>query len=399
MGHVDKNMYAISSMAKNTNLRIVALGTYDKGKPRTRIILRGLRENGAEVFECHKDIWGAIEDKSQVRDFYEIFFIIWHFIIAYPVLIWRYLQLPKHDIVLIGYLGLFDVLILWPFVRIRRTMLVWDVFLSLYNTVVEDREMIGKYNPASIVLWCLEWLALRLVDMALIDTQAHANYLIETYNLSTDKVKGLFVGVEPEMFHLAGNESGINIPDNSKKKVLFYGQFIPLHGIETVVRAAKLTEGQDVQWLIIGRGQEAPKIRSLVDELQPKNLEWIEWVNYGDLKKYLAQCHLALGIFGITEKAQRVIPNKVFQILMAGRPLITADTPAIRELLEESNCVKLIPAGSPEALANSVVEYTLEYSNTSGCMFDKIRSLIKPSTIGEELVTMLKTILINKQKI
>lgn len=49
-------------------MRVVYWGTYDIGKPRNRIMLRGLKENGIQVLECHADIWGGIEDKSQVSD-------------------------------------------------------------------------------------------------------------------------------------------------------------------------------------------------------------------------------------------------------------------------------------------------------------------------------------------
>jgi len=47
-------------------MRVVYWGTYDTGKPRNRIMISGLRENGVEVIECHAEVWMGIEDKSQV---------------------------------------------------------------------------------------------------------------------------------------------------------------------------------------------------------------------------------------------------------------------------------------------------------------------------------------------
>ena len=38
-------------------MRDVSCGTYDLGKPRTRILLRGIRENGVEVTECQVEGW------------------------------------------------------------------------------------------------------------------------------------------------------------------------------------------------------------------------------------------------------------------------------------------------------------------------------------------------------
>jgi glycosyltransferase involved in cell wall biosynthesis len=49
-----------------------------------------------------------------------------------------------------------------------------------------------------------------------------------------------------------------------------------------------------------------------------------------------------------------VIPNKAFQALACGVPLVTADTPAARELLRHDESALLVPPGDPEALAAAV---------------------------------------------
>ena len=49
-----------------------------------------------------------------------------------------------------------------------------------------------------------------------------------------------------------------------------------------------------------------------------------------------------------------MIPNKAFQALACGTPLVTADTPAAAELLVDGRSALLVPAGDPEALAAAV---------------------------------------------
>ena len=49
-----------------------------------------------------------------------------------------------------------------------------------------------------------------------------------------------------------------------------------------------------------------------------------------------------------------MVPNKVWQAMAAGRPVVTADTPAVREVLEDGRTALLVPAGDPDALAEAL---------------------------------------------
>ena len=49
-----------------------------------------------------------------------------------------------------------------------------------------------------------------------------------------------------------------------------------------------------------------------------------------------------------------MVPNKVWQAMAVGRPVVTADTPAVREVLEDGRTAVLVPAGDPDALAEAL---------------------------------------------
>lgn len=373
-------------------MRVVYWGTYDQGKPRNRIMIRGLRENGVEVVECHCHLWQGVEDKSQVAGWWRMVKILYRWLTSYPRLLARYLALPDHDAVVVGYLGQFDLLLLWPFATLRRKPLIWDAFLSLYDTMVYDRKLFSTRHPAAWLLYGVEWLACRAADSIVLDTLAHGQYFVELFNVPAAKVKNVLVGAEIELF----TPTAVPEPEDDGKPgkgkpftVLFYGQYIPLHGLATVVRAAKLTEGMGTRWVLIGRGQEAGAVRALARELQSNNIEWIEWVPYAQLADWLRRADVGLGIFGKTGKAQRVIPNKVFQILAAGCRLITGDTPAIRELLAPSTMITLVPVDNPEALAQAVATMASTGGPRPRGHDPRILAQISPRAVGQAMRRIL----------
>jgi len=366
-------------------MRVVLWGTYDTGKPRIRILLRGLKENGVEVIECHKEVWGGVDDKSQVRGAFNKVRLLVRWILAYPLLVFRYLRLPRHDVVLIGYMGQLDVLVLWPFAKLRGTPMVWDAFLSLYNTVVEDRRMVSATNPLAKILWAWEWVACRAADRVLLDTRTHADYFVDTFHVPKERSVSVFVGAEPEAFP---EKSARQTVTEAVPIVLFYGQFIPLHGIETIVCAARAARDEPLDWVIIGSGQEAERVRALIDADPIPRLKWIPWVNYAELSDWISRANVCLGIFGDTDKAARVIPNKVFQILMSGKPLVTRDSPAMRELAEPGQPgIWLVPPADADALLRAVRDAVNETAPVG--LHAGLRERISPLAIGQRLLGYL----------
>jgi glycosyltransferase involved in cell wall biosynthesis len=365
-------------------MRVVFWGTYDLGKPRTRILLSGLRETDVEVVECHADVWAGIEDKSGVSRWTDRLRIWVRWLSSYPGLLFRYLRLPRHDIVFIGFPGYLDVVVLWPFAKLRRVPIVWDAFMSLYDTLVGDRKMLGPRHPVALFLFGLDWLACRMADRVVLDTRAHANYFEKTFRIPSARTAVVFVGAEPDAFPPRPVGAPPK-PADAPVTVLFFGQFIPLHGIETVVRAAQRANAEPIEWVLIGRGQEEAKIRHMLEKGRVKRLELNEWIHRADV---------CLGIFGGSGKAARVIPNKVFQALSAGAPVITRDSPAIRELLSDRMAgVFLVPPEDPDALACAVRLFAEGRDALAGkTLHEEVRARIGPkavaATLGEIMASL-----------
>lgn len=331
-------------------MRVVLWGTYDLGKPRTRILRSGLREIGVELIEIHSDVWSGIEDKSQISQ-QGSFGIVWRVVCSYPSLIWRYLRAPAHDVVLVPYLGQVDILVLWIFAKIRGKPVVLDLFLSLYDTVVNDRKMARPTAPKARILKTLEWLACRAANLVLLDTPSHARHVERLFSLPPGRTGSVPVGVEPGAFPRLDPRPA----PGGRIRILFYGQLIPLHGIQTILDAALSAEGQAFDWHLIGTGQELATVENALSGPGAAHIRWDRWVDYDALIEAISQADICLGIFGTSQKAASVVPNKVFQTLAAGRPVITRESAAMRDFFPDPPAgLTLIPPSDPAALTAAI---------------------------------------------
>ncbi len=354
-------MTFLSHISEKAGPRIHFWGTYDLGKPRTRILLEGLGQIGLPVSQDHVDIWEGIEDKTRIWGTIAVLRRLLRAILGYPRLIFRLLRGERASLLLVPYPGVLDVLILKPFAWLRRQPVVLDAFTPLYETVVDDRGLLGPGNPLAAVIWLLEWCASHVADAVLMDTEAHADAYAQRFHLARHCVCVVKVGVEPSAFPRRCGDARRVEAAGSQLRVLFYGQFVPLHGVDVIVRAAQLCRDRSIRWTIIGTGQVAGQVRKLLRRDPVEQLEWIPWVEYEELHRRIMEAELCLGIFGGTAKAARVIPNKVFQVIHMGKPIITRDSPAIRELLHgEMLGVYLVPPEDPQAILAAVEIYKHE---------------------------------------
>jgi glycosyltransferase involved in cell wall biosynthesis len=144
--------------------------------------------------------------------------------------------------------------------------------------------------------------------------------------------------------------------DGERFTVLHYSKFAPLHGIDTILEAARRLRGErDIRFVLVGGGQLEESVRQRIAELELDQVELHPWMEPAQLREVIAGAGACLGVFGASEKAARVIPNKIYQYMAVGAPIITRDGAGPRELLRDGEHVLLCPPADAEALARAIV--------------------------------------------
>jgi glycosyltransferase involved in cell wall biosynthesis len=312
-------------------MRVLYFGTYERDYPRNAQVISALRKAGVEVDEHHVAVWESSADNWRAGPAKAARLVLAEL---------RLLRRPggDFDAVLVGYPGHLDLPAACRAARGRPV--VFNPLVSLADTFVADRRRFPPGSPAARLLTAIDKRALRAADLVVADTRAHADFLAGLAELPGYRLAVCFVGAEERLFR-----AGWDPADDFT--ALFVGKLIPLHGLETVLAAARLTP--EIPFKVVGSGQ----LEELLHD-RPLNVEAIPWIAYERLPDELHRAGCALGIFGTSAKAGRVIPNKVFQALACGTPVVTADTAAARELLEDDVSALLVPPGDPAALAAAV---------------------------------------------
>lgn len=308
-------------------VRVCYFGTWEGGYPRNDQVIAALESVGVEVDLVHQEMWTGTHKFGLTPA-------------VLPRLAHAELRLARADIaddvqaVIVGYPGHFD---LWSAKRHGKPVL-FNAMVSLFDTFVEDRERFREDSVAARALRRIDRVAFRAADLLVADTRANADFMCPLAGI--DEAAVCYLGAEERLFRHAWRRG-------EDFHVLFVGKPAPLHGLELILDAARRLP--DVAFRIVGTGQVAHLL-----DARPPNVEHVQWVEYEDVPALYAGAGCALGIFGSSGKAKRVIPHKTFQALAVGAPLITADTPAARELLVDGRDSLLVER-SGEALAQAIV--------------------------------------------
>jgi glycosyltransferase involved in cell wall biosynthesis len=325
-------------------MRVTVFGTYDaKTHPRVGIIADGLRAHGHDVQECNAPL--GLDTAARVA----ILAQPWRV----PSLLWtlarRWLRLtrtarrqPRPDVVVVGYLGHFDVRLARRLYR--RVPIVLDHLVGADDTARDRRLSGGGVRQA--LLRMIDAGALRSADVVAVDTEEHLAALPPQH-----RERGVVVpvGAPRPWFDAASARAAESRP--SALRVLFFGLYTPLQGAPVIGQALARLAGSPIEATMVGDGQDGPETRRAA---APNTaVRWLDWVAPQELPALAAEHDVCLGIFGTGPKALRVVPNKVFQGAAAGCAIVTSDTAPQRRALGDA--AVFVPPGDPQALASALL--------------------------------------------
>lgn len=312
-------------------MKVCYFGIYDKEYSRNRVLISGLEKNGYDVIECRAD-----PEVGSIRKF-------WCLYQEY-----KKVRHNDFDYVIVGFPG---HTVVWLARLLFGRDIIFDAFLSLHDSNVYDRAQYGKMSLRAFKDRLLDWYSCAIAKTVLVDTDAHRQLFIKEYNIRPEKILAIPISANENIF------SQINKPieEGGGFIVHFHGSFIPLQGVAHIVRAFQYLP-PDIMLQLVGSGQTFNTVKKIAQKKEVgDHISFVGRVPLLEVPGYIAKADICLGIFGITRKAYNVIPNKVYECIAMRKPVVTGDTPAIREIFTDRKDILLADMGDSRDIAEKIL--------------------------------------------
>jgi len=314
---------------------ILLFGYLPRDIARNWILDHGLMEHGFRVLECRtlkKGFMGKYVDL--VRQFWGM--------------------RKECDVILVTFMGFYFVPLAWVLAKLTGKMLVFDALVSLYESEVEDRRRISRFDPRAFALFLLEWLCYTLPDLVLLESPVYAGFLHHRFHVSEKKFLALPVGCRSDLFHPAEKKV-----KHEKFRVLYQGRFIPVHGVETIIEAAAIIQEKgirDIEFHFVGKGQTEYAMREKVNTMRLTNVIFRGFLpTLEDVAAETRHADIGLGMFQKSSKCDLCMPHKVYEVIASKVPLITAKTASSHAIFGNAELALFVPPENPHALAEAII--------------------------------------------
>jgi glycosyltransferase involved in cell wall biosynthesis len=139
--------------------------------------------------------------------------------------------------------------------------------------------------------------------------------------------------------------------------VLYAGAHGMSNDLDVVLNAAQhLQDDPSIRIILLGSGKEKARLRDEADQRGLDNLIFLPPVTKLEMPAVLAAADACLAILKPIEMFKTTYPNKVFDYMAAGRPVILAIDGVIRKVVEDARAGLFVPPGDPNALAAAIRE-------------------------------------------
>ncbi len=203
---------------------------------------------------------------------------------------------------------------------------------------------------------------------------------------------------DPAMFDPANDGATFR-----KANGLLHAEYVALyagaHGmsndLDVVLDAAGLLTGHSIRVVLLGDGKEKPALQQRAADLGLSNVLFVPSVPKSGMPEALAAADACIAILKPLEEYKTTYPNKVFDYMAAGRPVVLAIDGVIREVVEAASCGIFAEPGNARAMADAICSLAKDpqHSREMGLRGRRyLEDHFSREKVGEQLIKVLEAL-------
>jgi glycosyltransferase involved in cell wall biosynthesis len=226
--------------------------------------------------------------------------------------------------------------------------------------IYDSHELWPDRNLRPEARWWLvlcEWLFVRVADRVVMSSPAHAEVVARRYRVPEPVV----VRNIPAQASAPPEDAPLNRGERERADgavAVYVGGVLRHRGIEESIRA--LARAHGVRLRLLGPVEPAYReelLRLARAEGVEERVEFAAPVPPGEVVATLAEADVGLALFQPTCLSHRlVLPNKLFEYVLAGLPVVGSDLPMIARFVEEHGVGAAVDPGDADAIARALEE-------------------------------------------
>lgn len=166
-------------------------------------------------------------------------------------------------------------------------------------------------------------------------------------------------------------------------------------GIQTVLASVPdiIKEIPDFLFVVVGDGYATAQLKALVREKRiGDHVLWVGWLNHQRMLDYISVSKLGLVPHAVNDHKNTTVPNKLFDYMGFGIPVISSDAAPMKRILESENCGITFKSGDHRDLARAILEvYTSRFDYGKNAL-EAVRKKYNWKEDEKRLLRVMKTV-------
>lgn len=375
-------------------LQIAFAGPYSDWSQRNTVFKHGLEDRGDEVIELHTyPIFTRGRQRRLARiNLPNVVVVLYTLLIAAEVVL-SFVTLARHvrvlsnsDVILAPNGADYSVFALVAWGAILNCPVAFDPHGTVYYSQIVNRGHFDRDSVIGQLLHRLDEAAARFVDVYIVYSEYMGNTLQTEFGLNGEKIQVVYTGVDEARFERS-------VSEEPEVDVLYWGTFISFHGVDLVLRAA--SKLNDVQFVFLGDSDNRGEYEAIGDELGIPNVVFPGKIPQDELVAYIKSADLVLGKFRDNPYSEFTVTNKIAEAAFMSKPVLTSESPAIKEVFTQGESAILCSPESSESIIEEINQfyngqYDGERIGTNAS--EQYRKMLSPNQAGERLAQAFRAV-------